>query len=86
MLGYLRDNQRARDSPRAAGSGERASRSVVLPAATKHRFEVSGVTFKFFDDAPEVRVFAKRATGCRPWHSGCTAPVPVEESADVGDE
>ena len=37
-------------------------------------------------DAPEVRVFAKRATGCRPWHSGCTVPVPVEESADVGDE
>jgi hypothetical protein len=34
-----------------------------LPAPTKHRFEVSGVTFKFFDDAPVVLVFAKRATG-----------------------
>jgi hypothetical protein len=34
-----------------------------LPALTKHRFEVSGVTFKFFDDAPVVQVFAKRAIG-----------------------
>jgi hypothetical protein len=34
-----------------------------LPAPTKHHFEVSGVTFKFFDDAPVVLVFAKRATG-----------------------
>jgi hypothetical protein len=34
-----------------------------LPAATKHRFEVSGVTFKFFDDAPVVLVFTRRAIG-----------------------